>query len=505
MQKIIFSVIVSLILITSANHAFAQTSDNLAVIETNLGNIVIEFFPADAPNHVDNFINLSNSGFYDGTLFHRIIPQFMIQGGDPNTIDGDPSTWGTGGPEKRVDAEFNTIKHDRGIVSMARSSDPNSGGSQFFIVHEDSHFLDQQYTVFGRIVTDESFETLDKIASVEIGSRDMPVDTEPVRINSVKIVERSTVPNVLELPEPERIPSELAPIENQTFENIQHDMKFSVPAGWLLQEPEKTQENSPDVVAVGPKVASMNPVISVRVQETDERTIDDLILEKDNSLTDVINSGTLTVLSKEKTSVNGSDAYVINAKGVFSANNETFDVQFQEVMIRGHEKTYTLAYSNDVSDFDSQLPLFEETLDSFEMLSASNRGFDDGNSSNSEGGGCLIATATFGSEMADQVQQLRELRDNVILSKESGIAFMTGFNQVYYSFSPTVADLERENPLFKEFVKLTITPMIAILSVLNHVDIDSEEDLLSYGLGVILLNVGIYFAIPAAIIYKIRR
>ena len=199
---------------------FAQSSDDLAVLETNLGNIVIEFFPADAPNHVDNFINLSNSGFYDGTLFHRIIPQFMIQGGDPNTIDGDTSTWGTGGPEKRVDAEFNTIKHDRGIVSMARSSDPNSGGSQFFIVHKDSHFLDEQYTVFGRIVTDESYETLDKIASVETGPRDIPIDTELVRINSVKIVERSTIPNVLQLSEPERIPSELTPIENQKFENI---------------------------------------------------------------------------------------------------------------------------------------------------------------------------------------------------------------------------------------------------------------------------------------------
>ena len=149
------------------------------------------------------------------------------------------------------------------------------------------------------------------------------------------------------------------------------------------------------------------------------------------------------------------------------------------------------------------MPRFEETIDSFEMLSASNR--SDGNSSDSEGGGCLIATAAFDSEMAEQVQQLRELRDNVILTKESGIAFMTGFNQIYYSFSPIIADLERENLLFKEFVKITITPMIATLSILNHVDINSEEDLLSYGLGVILLNVGIYFAIPAAVIYKIRR
>ena len=106
---------------------------------------------------------------------------------------------------------------------------------------------------------------------------------------------------------------------------------------------------------------------------------------------------------------------MINAEGIFSANNETFDVKFKEVMIRGNEKTYTLAYSNDVLDFDSQLPRFEETIDSFEMLSASN--MEIYKTSDSEGGGCLIATATYGSEMANQVQQLRELRDNVILSK----------------------------------------------------------------------------------------
>ena len=503
MKKIIFSVVVSLILITSTNYAFAQSYDKLAVIETNLGNIVIEFFPNDAPNHVDNFINLSDLGFYDGTLFHRIIPEFMIQGGDPNTIDGDQSSWGTGGPEERINSEFNTIKHNRGIVSMARSADPNSAGSQFFIVHKDSNFLDEQYTVFGRIVTDESFETLDKIASVETDQRDIPVDIEPVRINAITIVERSTVSNILELPEPERIPSVTSPIENQKFENIEHDMKFSVPAGWLLQEPDKTQENSPDVVAVGPKVGSMNPVISVRVQQTDQRTIDDLILEKNNSLIEVINSGSLTVLSKEKTSINGNDAYVINAEGTFSANNETFDVKFKEVMIHGIEKTYTLAYSNDVVDFESQLPRFDETIDSFEILSASNNA--DEKTSDSEGGGCLIATATYGSEMANQVQQLRELRDNTVLSKESGIAFMAGFNQIYYSFSPTIADLERENSIFRELVKIAITPMIATLSILNYVDINSEEDLLSYGLGIILLNIGMYFAVPAAIIYKIRK
>jgi len=123
----------------------------------------------------------------------------------------------------------------------------------------------------------------------------------------------------------------------------------------------------------------------------------------------------------------------------------------------------------------------------------------------SEGGGCLIATATFGSELAPQVQQLRELRDNTILKTESGTAFMTGFNQFYYSFSPIIADLERENPIFKEAMKITLTPMISSLSLLNYVDIDSEEEMLGYGISLILLNIGMYAGIPVFAILKLYQ
>jgi len=124
---------------------------------------------------------------------------------------------------------------------------------------------------------------------------------------------------------------------------------------------------------------------------------------------------------------------------------------------------------------------------------------------NGENGGCLIATATFGSELAPQVQQLRELRDNTILSTESGTAFMTGFNQFYYSFSPMVADLERENPVFKEAMKLTLTPMLSSLSLLNYVDIDSEQEMLGYGISLIILNIGMYAGIPAFGILKLYQ
>ena len=123
----------------------------------------------------------------------------------------------------------------------------------------------------------------------------------------------------------------------------------------------------------------------------------------------------------------------------------------------------------------------------------------------SEGGGCLIATAAFGSEMSPQVQQLRELRDNVVMQTTSGHAFMTTFNQVYYSFSPYVADFERENIVFKETVKVAITPMLTSFSILSHVPIDTEQEMLGYGIGVILLNIGMYFVAPAVLITVLRK
>jgi len=123
----------------------------------------------------------------------------------------------------------------------------------------------------------------------------------------------------------------------------------------------------------------------------------------------------------------------------------------------------------------------------------------------SNNGGCLIATASFGSELAPQVQLLREIRDNTILQTKSGSIFMTGFNQFYYSFSPTIADYERENIIFKEAVKLTLIPLLTSLTLLQYADIDSESEMLEYGIGIILLNIGMYFVAPAVLITKIRK
>ena len=150
-----------------------------AVIKTKFGDMEIVFFPDKAPNHVQNFIKLAKSGYYNGTIFHRVIPGFMIQGGDPNTKDPKkPETYGTGGPTEKLKAEFNDTPHHRGIVSMARTNDPNSAGSQFFIVVKDSNFLDRQYTVFGEVV--KGMEVADKIVNLPRNARDLP--TERVEI-----------------------------------------------------------------------------------------------------------------------------------------------------------------------------------------------------------------------------------------------------------------------------------------------------------------------------------
>jgi len=152
-----------------------------AVIKTKLGDMEIVFFPDKAANHVQNFIKLAKSGYYNGTIFHRVIPGFMIQGGDPNTKDPKkPETYGMGGPSEKLKAEFNDTPHRRGIVSMARTNDPNSAGSQFFIVVKDSSFLDGQYTVFGEVV--KGMEVADKIVNLPRNARDLPTERVEITI-----------------------------------------------------------------------------------------------------------------------------------------------------------------------------------------------------------------------------------------------------------------------------------------------------------------------------------
>ena len=161
-----------------------KMADSKAVIETKFGNIELGFFPDVAPNHVDNFIQLSKAGFYDETIFHRVIPGFMIQGGDPNSKNHDKSSHGMGGPDHKVKAEFSDKPHKRGIVSMARSGQPDSAGSQFFICVAEAAFLNGQYSVFGEVIS--GMEVVDKIVGQPRDARDNPDERIEMKVRIVE-------------------------------------------------------------------------------------------------------------------------------------------------------------------------------------------------------------------------------------------------------------------------------------------------------------------------------
>ena len=515
----------------SVNH-----DDLIVVLETNAGDIVIDFFYEDAPNHTENFLKLADEGFYDGIFFHRIIPDFMIQTGDPKTkktcdiltgpdagcpnihSDYPASEWGTGGPEHRIPAEFNDIMHQRGIVSMARSQDPNSAGSQFFIVHQDSTFLDTQYTVFGRIVTEESFRTLDRIAGIELVGEN-PENPEQVRINSAEFLSRKMIEKTgtyIELDvdsirgdyniEPKTTPTLVPGAKQESVISSQRlGIQFNAPLGWSFQEPPKTNETSPDIVLLAPTSEKGVPdSLTLTVRDSNGMTFEQFQVDKFNKLQPRIDDGSLVLKYTGASSVNGRDVYSIYAQGAFLKDEERISILFAEVSIYDKDKIYTFSTSSaNFAMFDKQVEKVENAVYSFKKLG--NFAVKETPPVDEEGGGCLIATAAYGSEMAPQVQFLRELRDNTVLQTQSGTAFMTGFNQFYYSFSPYVADYERENPVFKEAVKVTLTPMLTSLTLLNYVDVDTEEEMFGYGISLILLNIGMYFVAPAAAIVAIKN
>jgi len=186
-MKIFTSILALTLAVTLSVRTFAA-DDEVAVVKTNMGTMVLEFWADVAPKHVENFKTLAKKGFYDGTAFHRVIKDFMIQGGDPLTKDdAQAARWGTGDPGYKIKAEFNDKKHVRGVLSMARSQDPDSAGSQFFICHGSPSFLDGKYTAFGKLISGD--DVLEKIATTETAPGDRPV--KKVVVESVKIVPRA--------------------------------------------------------------------------------------------------------------------------------------------------------------------------------------------------------------------------------------------------------------------------------------------------------------------------
>ncbi|HSB56690.1 MAG TPA: peptidylprolyl isomerase [Nitrosopumilaceae archaeon] len=370
--------LIALLLSNSIPTSFSDSK--VAVIETKFGNMVIEFFPEDAPKTVDNFIKLTESGFYDGTLFHRIIKDFMIQGGDPLSKDSNLiQQWGTGDAGYKIPAEFNKIKHNRGIVSMARSTDPDSASSQFFIVQKDSNFLDGKYTVFGRLITEESFKVLDSIASLETVSDkssgiplDVPVNYGDAQIHSIKIKNHSEILNILNPGEPDRFVSHSNLDGSGNYQNTLLGFSFHAPDNWLLQEPQKTQPEFPDVVVVGPMSDGFTPVISFLVENTNQTSLDDHVKNTRKNLQVVIDAGRLEILSEENKQIKGYNAHITEAKGGFVSKDKIFVIKYRELVIESGDKFYTMTYTNQEKNFDSDLPTFNAVLDSFKIANKPN-------------------------------------------------------------------------------------------------------------------------------------
>ena len=515
-----------------------QMKHTAVLINTDEGSFMIELYPEDAPNTVNNFLKLIKSGYYDGVVFHRIIPNFMIQTGDPNTIgpDSNRGLWGQGGPGYTINEEFNTIQHDRGIVSMARSQHVNSAGSQFFIVHKDNNQLDAQYTVFGRLVPGtHSLAALDNIAGLPTNSKDQPIDASRATITSTTIIEGFSASG---FSPPDRNislvkQSKISGGTTERYFNTLHDVEFNIPYRWVVSDGGGNDLN----LTVKPTLLEHN--VQEMIDETGFEPI--LLIGSEPRNTSTESAG----VSPAFFSIKGGDdpkilrnyIFVNDAERkahlVITTQNiptpvdgviETVQFKIAQMHFSNSDTTYSIIHINvadwfryEINSFDFVVKEFKIKIDGmmqpidfgyhpvFEQLIADSRLKPTPEPlPPARVGGCLIATAAFGSEMAPQVQFLREIRDNTVLQTESGTSFMAGFNQFYYSFSPTIADYERENPAFKEAVKIALTPLLTSLTLLQYVDIDSESEMLGYGIAVILLNIGMYFIAPAVLITKIR-
>jgi len=509
-----------------------EMKQKAVIITMNSGTFFIEFFPEEAPNTVHNFLELAESGYYDGTVFHRIIPGFMIQGGDPNTKDPDfdRKLWGQGGPGHQIYEEFNTFQHDRGVVSMARGDHKDSAGSQFFIVHKDSPHLDGEYTVFGRLVPGLP-NALDHIASLETDGGNAPLDLLEARIITAKVLDPYTSAGIT-------IPGKNQSIikkEQRTegvvtiYSNSLHNVKFDLPYRWSVTEATGKQLG----VIIEPDTMEHNVQAQIEKSGFIPKVV--ITAEPRDAREDAgVSPAFFSVQGGEDPEIlgnyvfendDGRKAHLITTTQELHGT-EKGTVQFKIIQLTfiNSEFQYSIIYVNVTEWFRYEISAFLQTVDNFEVMIDGKMqpiNFDDNpvfkqlivdakakpepeSLPPARIGGCLIATATYGSEIAPQVQLLREIRDNTVLQTQSGTSFMTAFNQFYYSFSPAVADYERENAVFKETVKLTLTPLLASLTLLQYADIDSESEMLGYGIGIILLNIGMYFVAPAVLITKIR-
>ena len=409
------------------------------------GTFMIEMFPEDAPNTVKNFLELVESGYYDGIVFHRIIPGFMIQGGDPNTKNPEypQQQWGQGGPGYTIDAEFNTLQHDRGMVSMARSQHPNSAGSQFFIVHNDSNFLDGQYTVFGRLVTGtHSLDALDRIANFGTNELDQPLDVSRATIKTAKIIEPFATAG---FGEPDRNTSILSQYEKDlgqidNYQQTFHKVSFDIPFRWdvideggdyldIVLEPGPFEHNVQQQI----EESGFTPQVLIISEKRDPTKESGGVSTANFS----IRAGdTPKVLSNYVfQNEDGRKAHMLITTQDYVTEEETVQFKMLQIHFMNSEFNYSIVYVNISEWFRYEVNAFVATVDKFEidfdgqmqpidfsdnpvfkqLISDAKAKPETESLPPARVGGCLIATASYGSELAPQIQHLRELRDNTVL------------------------------------------------------------------------------------------
>jgi peptidyl-prolyl cis-trans isomerase B (cyclophilin B) len=434
---------------------------------------------------------------------------------------------------------------------MARSNDPDSAGSQFFIVAKDSPHLDGQYTAFGRLIPGIP-QQLDHIESLRTDSNNAPLDLLQATIMTAKILEPYTSASISL---PDRNQSIIKNVQSSTtggdkniYHNSLHSITFDIPYRWeviestgkqfgVIIEPDSTEHNAQAQIEQSgfiPKVivtaeprdpredAGVSTAFFSLEGGDDPKILSNYVFEsEDGRKAHLITTTQNLTVTPEYGSEKESDQ---SWQFLTPEPDETVQFKIIQLNFINSEFQYSIIYVNVTEWFRYELSAFTQTVDNFEimidgriqpinfetnpifktLIAVAKEKPEPESLPPARIGGCLIATATYGSELAPQVQLLREIRDNTVLQTQSGISFMTAFNQFYYSFSPTIADYERENVIFKEAVKITLTPLLASLALLQYADIDSESEMLGYGIGIILLNIGMYFVAPAVLITKIR-
>ena len=307
-----------------------------------------------------------------------------------------------------------------------------------------------------------------------------------------------------------------APTEYLLYKNDKYGFTIEYPSLWTYSE---DQSDTLDKIELVHFISNTDTSISIskliNTNEfrylSDQQYLDKMIKKHEEECTQStlgdsgIRCSNFKSLSSNVDPTGKYISYVISYTYTDESSDRTVtDKSKLVIQIPDHDDIWTITVFSTADDLPNHLEEIASTLNSFTILTEP-KDMTSTPEDVKKGGGCLIATATYGSELAPQVQQLRELRDNSLLQTESGKSFMSSFNEFYYFFSPTIADWERESPVFKEAVKITLTPMISSLSILNYVDMDSEVSVLGYGISLILLNMGMYFVVPTVVIHSIRK